>query len=70
MIRIVVQTTDVGDALYVGGPAHVSVKTFDLYDAALEQFLKEHSVAVEKARTNQQGVYWSRQVIGVEYRDE
>ena len=41
MIRIIAVETDGGDALNIGGPAHVSHKTFDVECHSLEQWLRE-----------------------------
>lgn len=41
MIRIIVQTTDTGDAAHIGGPVQVGYKTFDFNLPDLQQFLEQ-----------------------------
>ena len=56
MLRVIVHSADCGAAANVGGPVHVSHRTFDIEAAALEEFLRDG-----------RGVqYLHREVIGVE----
>lgn len=41
MLRVIVRTSDTGAAAHVGGPVEVSVRTFDIEAADLEQFLRD-----------------------------
>ena len=69
MLRIVVQTSDAGMAVNVGGHVEVEVKTFDINAPELEEFLREYADAQTKARNSTSSIYWSRSVIGVEIVD-
>lgn len=40
-IRIIVTTTDAGAAAHVGGPVHVTHKTFDIEAPEVEAFMAE-----------------------------
>lgn len=41
MIRIILQTNDYGDSGHVGGPPHITVKTFDLEHPEIEEMLSK-----------------------------
>lgn len=61
MLRIIVGDVDGGMAINLGGPAHSTVKSFDVDLPDLERYLREY----EDADSNRK-VYWQRSVIGVE----
>lgn len=60
MIRVVVQTIGVVDAVHVGGPVHTSLHTFDVELPEIEAFLSEPE------RMNDH--YTHRQIVGFEIR--
>jgi hypothetical protein len=56
VIRVICRETDINDAAHVGGPVHVTYRTFDVELPEVEAFLRE---ATE----------WQiRDVVGVEAR--
>jgi hypothetical protein len=58
MLRIIAEESDIGAAANVGGPVIVRHKTFDVNAPEVERYLS----------LKQQ--WATRQIIGVEYRDE
>lgn len=46
-IRIIVTTTDAGAAAHVGGPVHITHKTFDIEAPELEAFMAEQKRSFE-----------------------
>lgn len=58
MIRIICQETNTGDAAHVGGPVHLSYKTFDVDAPELEAWL--HQPEAERS------IYCMREPHGVE----
>jgi len=56
MIRIIVVTTDYGDAANVGGPVHVDYRTFEVEAPEVEQYLNSGPKS-----------YGGRSIVGVEF---
>lgn len=58
MIRIICQETNTGDAAIVGGPVHLSYKTFDVAAPELEAWLNQPEA--------ERSIYIMREPHGVE----
>ena len=72
MLRIVIQTTDFGEAVNIGGPVVTTLRSFDVDIPDLERHLREYEdekgYAEKEPRTVMQKpqIWWNRSVVGIE----
>ena len=62
MLRLIIQTTDFGEAANVGGPVITRLRTIDVELPEVEKHLREF----DDAKANGKTVWSNRQLIGVE----
>jgi len=67
VIRFIIKTADVGEAIYAGGNVITRTKSFDVDCPELEAHLREHRKAEQEAKGNP--LYWSRELVGYELLD-